>query len=531
MNKKFLCGALACMMALTSIFGVTGCKDKELNQGQTGNGNENSGGSTGNQGSTIKPGTVITDESVKTDLYGALSNANLTGFTYSASATLDVAEGESTQIQKIVAEGAAVVKDSVVEADVFAYLLSDPIAAEPAEDGLETGDEGQTDQAQAAQYFLYFLRNDAMYSVSGDWKGEGTVSVAELKAQLKSEKEPLVLTKETADDSYLSALQAPAVMKLAKNIPSLFDGIITKTEGGYSLKFDLMEGVGALFDGIGSLATAIDTNAQITLSGLFGQPFLKTTLDKLLNGITAEELVDTVKPMLPEEIAASLPKPSTTGTASKYVENLLRSGSFYKAITGDDEEWKDWKTFAEVPFATIAKLITGEEVSFGDLKLKEMLDELETRFEKEIVTMLLGFIDLDDGEISDEDFSFSVEFAFDEDKKLLGFSMDGLATGSRTSTGETDGQDGSDSEMNGQGGSDSETDGQGGSDSDMNGQGGSDSDMNGQGGSATQKGSKATARGIIKMEAACASAPELFELAGCKVYGENGKISSIKAAK
>lgn len=485
MNKKFLCGALACMMAFSSVFALAACKDKGP-QGNTGN---NGGGSMGGNGTTIKPGTVITDESIKTDLYGTLSQSELKGFTYSASATLGVTMGGSAQTQKIVAEGAALITDTAVEVDVFAYF------------------DGVSGEDKESQYMLFFLRDGATYVAMGDWSEEGEVDFAKLKTQLKAEKDPLVLGKEEFDSAGAGLMTSPAALKMVKNLPSLFDGVVTKTEGGYALKFGVLDAVKSLFDGVGSLATAIDANAQITLSGLFGQPFLKTTLGKLLSGITAKEFVDTIKPMLPEEIAKALPE-ATTGTAVAYVEGLLRSGAFYKALTGDGDEWKEWQTFAEVPLASIASIFTGEEVSFGDLKLKEMLDDLEENFEEQLVSMLLGLIQPDEGELSDENIDLMVSFSFDEDKKLLGFSIDGLVTGSRTLGSKEQPEEGEKGEQ----------------------EDNQESELPSPT-AKTKSDNTATARGTVKIEAACVSAPELYDLVGCKYYTEDGGKATIPAKK
>ena len=498
MNKKFLCGILACAMAIGSLFPMAACKEKPEqglggnsgnggnggNSGNGGNNNGNNGGTGENNGSVIEPGTVITDQTVKSALYDSLSKAELSGFTYSASANLSVTAGQATQAQKLVAEGSVLLSDEKISADVCAYV---------------TGSDGED---EISQYMLLFVRSGRAYTANGDWHGEGSVNVPALKAQLKATEDPIVLNKDDLSGAVSSVLKTPAVMKVMKNLPSLFDGVITKTEGGYSLEFDVLAAVGNILDGVGTLAAAVDANHNMTLGGLYGQAFIKNTLNKLFNGITAEELLEMVKTYLPKEIFEALPEAAANATAASYIEGLLRSGSFYTALTGGGEEWKDWKTFAEVPLTAIAGLFTGGEFDFGEIKLQEMVEEFKEKLEFRLVSMMLEMLSLGEGTVSDENIDLTVGFSFDDDKKLLGFSLDGLTTGTLTpapeESGEEDGEEGDEAAPTVQ---EAESDG------------------------------KKVARGTIKLEAASASAPELFDLSGCKYYTEDGGTATIKAEK
>ena len=476
MNKKWISGLLACVMAFGTVFPLSACKDKpEQEQGgsQGGQNNPGSGSNNNQNGGEIKPGTVITDQSMKSELYNALAQTELGGFTYSASATLTVGEAA----QKFLAEGAATVKDGKISGDVCAYTSS--------EDG--------------NLYMLIFLRDESIFTVSGEENGEDGVSFSRLKAQLKATENPLVLTKSEPGGEAEELLKTPAIVKLVKNLPSLFDGVVTKTEGGFSLEFDMIEAVEGLFDGLMTVAAVIDETAQITLGNLFGQPFLKTTFEKLLNGITATELKEALKKVLPDEIFQSLPEAQQTTTAYAYVEGLLRSGTFYQALTQEDDAWAEYKTFAEVPLEGLMGILTGEEFSFGEMKLVKMLQDLKEHFKTEAVSFLMSLIELDEGELENEELLFTLGFEFDGDKKLLGFSVDALAAGSRTVTeneNETESVPG-------------------------------EGETTARFARAPEK--KIDVRGTVKIEATIVSSPELLDLTGCKYYTENGGTETIKA--
>ena len=515
MNKKFLCGILACVMAFGSMLPMAACKDKPEQEqggtqggGQGGNqGGNNQGGNQGgnNQGggenkdpSDIQPGTVITDPNFKSELYNSLSETQIGGFTYSASANLSVTGEAMEQTQKIVSEGAIVVKDGKVQADVSAYV---------------SGSDGEE---PVNQYMLLFLRDETAYRAAGDWESEDGVDFSAIKAQLKDKTEPIVLLKDELDGGFEELVETPALIKMIKNVPSLFNGVVTKTEGGYSLEFDIVSAVDSVFDGLTSIVSAIEETANMTLGNLFGHSVFKTTLEKLLHGITAEELKDVAEKFLPEEVAESLPEPAENATAISYAESLLRSGSFYKALTQEGDAWTEWKTFAEVPLEGLISLFTGSEFSFGELKLQEMLKEYKKKWTSEAVALCMNLLGLDEGEISDENINLSFGFDFDNDKKLLGFSLDALLAGSRTLPPEE--QEPEEGQTPEEGQPDDEQ---------VPGEGELTAETAKAKAAEEAQGKKYDVKGSIKLSAASASAPELFDLTGCKYYTEDGEIATI----
>ncbi len=494
MNKRFLCGLLAGVMAFGSVFSVAGCKPKE-------DGGNNNGD--GNNSSIIEPGTVITDEKTMTDIYNALSEAKLGGFTYSASANLSVTEGNNTQVQKIMAEGAIAHSDSTVQADVFSYLTS-------------------SDSKEDGGRYMFFLRDAAAYSAFAKGEGKEEDRYSELKTQLKAKEDPLMLEK--IDLGGFGALQTTTVMKLAQNVSSLFEGVITKTEGGFSLKYDVMTAAKKFLEGAEPLGAAVDENQEITLGGLFSQKYLKDTLDKLLKGITAKELLSVANGYLPAEITEALPEATEGQTAMSYVEGLLRSGAFYKALAGEEEPWSQWKTFSEVPLTGVIGGFTGEEFTFGDVKLKEEIGKLKEELESMLTSYFLELIGLNEGELKDEDIDLTLGFEFDNDKKLLGFSLDGLITGSRTVTQPEGGEQGEGTQPQPEGSE--------------QGDGTQPQPEGGEQGEGTEPPAKAdngavktVVRGTVTIAASSASAPEIFDLTGCKYYNEDGDPTTIKAAK
>ena len=81
--------------------------------------------------------------------------------------------------------------------------------------------------------------------------------------------------------------------------------------------------------------------------------------------------------------------------------------------------------------------------------------------------------------MTDSDLDLTFSFSFDEDKKPLGFSAEGTASGTR----------------------------------------------------APAEGDPQTMSGTVKLEAVCASSPELFDLAGCRYRDGEGQTQTISAQK
>ena len=468
MNKKILSLALSGMLACSAVFGLAACKPQNGgNTGGTNNGTNS--GTNGNNGNTntIKPGTVITDEKVTGSLFSALSKAELTGLTYSGSVDLSVAEGTTTTEQKISLEGALRLGESM-EGDAYLSI---------------SGEGGLL-------YLLGFLRDGGAYYTMGEAEGK-TVDFSALKTQLKAQSDPLLLEKAEAG-VVQSIFAAPATVKLLKNAASLFSGVITKTEGGYSLVYDIAEGAAGLLAGAQEVAGAIEETAELTLSGLFSQKFVDDTLTTLLNGITAKELEGFIE-LLPEEIAQNLPA-RANGTAKEYLLGLLRSGEFYTSVVGEGEPWSDYRTFGEIPLAEIVSFLTGGEVDLSTLKLKDMLKDLVDNLENKVVSLLLPFVDLEGG-VENESLDLSLTFSFDDDKKLLGFSLDALAEGNVTEAPQ---------EQQPDGGTQPE---------------------DGNGDAMTAAAPVTKVHFSAKLNTTCAQSPELFDLKGCKYQGENGAVT------
>lgn len=544
MNKKILSGLLACVMAFGSVFAVAGCKPDQSgsNQGtqngqqggqggqqgeQSGQGGqqgEQQGGQQGEQGGqgggqdkdkTIAPGTVITDKAVKNEFFNALSSSELNGFTYSASANLDVRAGETVQAQKIAAEGAVLFSDETVRADLYVSISA------------AGGEE------QESGYYLCFLRGNTAYTASGDWDGEGEVDFSALKSRLKAEKNRLLLDKQTVTNSYLQLAKSKTVYQIVRNLPTLFDGVLTKTEGGYTLTFDVGRSLGTFLASFRPLAQAFDANHDLSLGGLFKEDTVKTTLEKLLKGVTAEELVTTLTPVLPEALSEALPTPAKTETAAVYVDDLLRSGSFFRTLTGEDEAWSKWKTFAEVPLKELLGLVTGEEFTF-EPTATERFDELIGKLKTGLIETLMEYAGVEEGELSEEQMQVSMTFAFDEEKHLLGFSADALAGGSKTAgkTTEKEEQSGSSEKENGGEESESEAEQKARQNASKETDGGTQSaDGKEEGDTNGGQPQKRTVRGTVKLEAAGASSPELFDLTGCKYQNGEGGAETIRAKK
>lgn len=458
MKKQLLCGALTLALAMGALFPLSACGETGTGNGGQGNyGTQNNGNGQGS--GTVAPGTVITDEATKNAILDAVATAEWKGIVYSGTVDLSLTAGETVYTQKFSLEGAARTDDFSADVCVTTH----------AESGEET----------AAQYFLIFLRGDEMYLDSADWDGK-TLNFSALKTALKDKEDPLVLEKEDVSE-LRSALSSPAAGKIVKNLTSFCSGTLTKTEGGYSFGFDLLDAADSFLKGAKGLAAEIDENPSMTLSALLARPFAADTLSKLLKGATAKEVKDGLTRLFPG-LADSLPEAGEKTDAKSYLESCLRSGGFFTAVTGGDETWGDYKTFAEVPLDVLMRNLFGTELE--ELHLEELLDSVKL---KEGLVAVLGDLLSLEGELSDADLSFKADLAFDEDKKLLGFSLDGAAKGSFTSPQEAE-------------------------------EGGAEPPAAPE---------KNLFKAGMKLSATLSSAPALFELKGCKYYGEEGSPVTI----
>lgn len=436
MKKKLLCGALALIMAFSAL-PLSACKkepnnlqnqDQGQNQGGQGNqGNQGNQGSQGNQGDQggqgdqgnqggqgdqggqggesepkeILPGTVITDEATKRAFFRALSTKEI-DFSYSLSASEEEEIDERSE-KTFKAEGAVEYSEGKLSFDLFASIKSE----EPL-------------------FFAAFLRDGKAYTAEGALEGE--FDAGEIKKSLKDEDDPVYLTEHSLKEVE-PYLKEQVCYRLLCNLPSLFEGTLTKTEGGYSLRCDLLSEAKTIFSDMKAFASVIDRNPQETLGVLYRHDFLKKYLSRLFEGITGEELYTALQKFLPEEISETLPEPNKNSTALSYGEKLLTSGAFFSELFKEREGLEEFKTFSEVPLDKMIAFLTGEETS--DWKLAEFLEDFETEFEKKIVETAATLLGIE-GEISEENIELSVEFSFGDEKELLGFSADGRAAGKIT---------------------------------------------------------------------------------------------------
>ncbi len=458
MNKKFLSGILACALAAGSAFGVTACRDL----GESGTGGT---GGTGENQNVVKPGTVITDEALVREMIDAVSGAEIGGLTCSASLDMNITAEEKSSA-KVTLEGSARLRGGM-EADLFCAV------------------ENGSGEQRTTGYHLLFVRGDALYSASKEGTEGNKETFDALKAELKAE-DPLVLGREEAE-TLQSVLNAPALLGIAGNLASVAEGVVTKTEGGYSLTYDVIAAAEGLLAGAEKLAETAETTAGMTVSALFAQPFVSDLFGKLLGGVTAKELYDLAAPLLPQEIVSLLPEADAKGDAFGYLTGLLRSGDFYASVTGGEEDWAAYKTFGEVPLETLAEALSGGTLE--DLGLKELLHGWSGKLGEKLVGLAADLAGIG-GTAKSGEAELTVTFSLDEQKKLLGFSAEGLIAGSLAPEAE-------------------------------------------EGESETVRAAETgetSLRASVKIEAAIVSSPELFDLSGCEYSEADGDRAQIPSA-
>ncbi len=454
MKKRILNLSLSAVFAVATLFGAVACDKLPKAGGET--------------DGTIEPGTVITDETVRGDLLGTLSKTEVKGLSYSGSAGMKLTSADEAQEYRLVVEGGARLSETP-QADAFVSF------AYPDD----------TDMAHG--YSVYFVRGDDLYAAAQAAEDD-KADFGAFKKALKSE--PIVLDREEAQ-GIPALITSPAALKLLRNVGTLFDGVVTKTEGGYSLSYDIFAGADTLLAGAEALLEGVEKDVNMTLTALFAHPFVSGTLTKLLDGITAKELYAFAE-KFPGEIVAFLPE-ADNGSAQDYVNGLLRSGEFFETLSGGDEAWGDFRTLGEVPVGKLVELISGGETDLASLGLKDMVHTIRTTLKREIVSTVLSLFGME-SEPSAETMELAVTLSFDEEKRLLGFAIEASAeadldAGEKQPDGGTTPEDGQGDEVQ----------------------------------SAAAEAEKGMhMRATVKLSAACMNSPELFDLKGCKYRTDSG---------
>lgn len=380
MKRNFMNLAIAGILICTSLFGAA-CASEE---GGTG------GGSGSGAGEGLRPGDVVTDADTVGALLSAVTGADLSGFTFAGTFTLSAESGTEKEEQSFSAEG-TVRFGETTSADAFGI-------------------------SEKGEYFAAFARKDALYFAAGSREEGETNSYAALKEDLKKE-DGIVLDRRGLDGSVLFE---PTIYRLLRNAVSFASGTATKTEGGYSLAVDVIKTVEGVLDKAAELTGTIEEDLDMTASALFGQAFVKESLEKLLAGVSAVE----IRALAEKLTGFELPE-AGTGTAKSYLEGLLLSGEFYTALTAEEEGWDGYRTFGEVPVRQFLSLFTEEPDTFP---LKDTVLEFKASLKERVLAAVLNLFGIE-GKFSDAAAEVLVDFSFDDAKKPIGFTLAARAEG------------------------------------------------------------------------------------------------------
>ncbi len=198
------------------------------------------------------------------------------------------------------------------------------------------------------------------------------------------------------------------------NLPRVLGGKATaQKDGTYTLEYDLMEEINDILDLISYLAETIDANKTMTVSELVELEEVKTVLQNLLYGTTAQELKDFIvlRNGINEEYAATLPNVNKvvidTDGSEKTV--MMTAYEYLLAYLGD----KDEVTEVAIGDAIVYDMLLGM-ISEGIPA--ELLPSLEIRWN--IIRVALEEIIL-----SEFPLGFGVKFFFDEEQTLTGMKV------------------------------------------------------------------------------------------------------------
>lgn len=198
------------------------------------------------------------------------------------------------------------------------------------------------------------------------------------------------------------------------NLPRVLGGKATaQKDGTYTLEYDLMEEINDILDFISYLAETIDADKTMTVSELVELEEVKTVLQNLLYGATAQELKDFIvlRNGNSEEFAATLPNVNKVvlGTDGTEETVMMTAYEYLLAYLGD----KDEETEVAIGDAIVYDMILG---AISEGIPAELLPSLEIRWNCIRVA-------LEERILSEFPLGFGVKFFFDEEQTLTGMKV------------------------------------------------------------------------------------------------------------
>ena len=165
-------------------------------------------------------------------------------------------------------------------------------------------------------------------------------TVNELLAAISSGE--YLLKKYNVESGGMVAFSSPFVMKVLKNVPAVLGGTAEATADGYALTYNIAQTMEKLYDTARLLAAAVDADKTMTVGEAIEYAPVKSLLQSLLKGVTAQETADFAKlvmsaqngEMPDETFYQAFPRPEAEADAWTYLGACLSSETVGEAFLG-----------------------------------------------------------------------------------------------------------------------------------------------------------------------------------------------------
>ncbi|MFQ7701055.1 MAG: collagen-like protein, partial [Christensenellaceae bacterium] len=149
-----------------------------------------------------------------------------------------------------------------------------------------------------------------------------------------------LLKKYNVESGGMVAFSSPFVMKVLKNVPAALGGTAAATADGYALTYNIAQTAEQLYETARLLAAAVDADKTMTVGEAIEYAPVKSLLQSLLKGVTAQETADFAKlvmsaqngEMTDEIFYQAFPRPEAEADAWAYLGACLSSEALSQAL-------------------------------------------------------------------------------------------------------------------------------------------------------------------------------------------------------
>ena len=179
-------------------------------------------------------------------------------------------------------------------------------------------------------------------------------TVNELLAAISSGE--YLLKKYNVESGGMVAFSSPFVMKVLKNVPAVLGGTAEATADGYALTYNIAQTAEQLYDTARLLAAAVDADKTMTVGEAIEYAPVKSLLQSLLKGVTAQETADFAKLVMSAQ------------------NGEMTDEIFYQAFPRPEAEADAWAYLGACLFSeTVGEAFLGAPAALGTLNVYDML--------------------------------------------------------------------------------------------------------------------------------------------------------------